>query len=238
MVIAARRSQSDSRIAVDPVAVADVLQVLARHNPSLSKTVLEATGKVMAVVSAAAARLSIEQQRRIAGGGKELAQAVEAIVTELAAKPVRKLADVPVGKAVEVSQGAGLGQAVDIDEGRRRLADFAMPVRLEDWAGPVAGPGDIERMFGTKRSTLHDWQKRGAIIGLLKGERKHVFPLAQFVDGRPVEGMPQVTKIIGNPRAAWQWLTQTKPSIGGTPLDGLKKGRLRDVVDAAARDFG
>lgn len=68
---------------------------------------------------------------------------------------------------------------------------------------------------------------------LLKGERKHVFSLAQFVDGRPVD----VTKIIHNRRAAWQWLIQPKLSIGGTPLDRLKAGHLDEVIDAAERDF-
>lgn len=66
---------------------------------------------------------------------------------------------------------------------------------------------------------------------------EHVFPLAQFVDGRPVEGMSHVTQIIGNPRVAWHWLIQTKPSIGGTPLDRLKQGHVSDVLDAAERDF-
>ncbi|WP_100962023.1 hypothetical protein [Bosea sp. FBZP-16] len=238
MVASVRRVQTEARIAVDPAALADVLKVLARHNPGLSKTALEATGKVMAVVSAAASRLSVEQQRRVAGSDSELARAVEAVVEGLATGVARKLIELPVEKPVEISQGSGLGRTLDLDEGRRRLVEFAKPVRLEDWAGPVAGPGDIEKMFGTKRSTLHEWQKRGAVIGLLKGERKHVFPLAQFVDGRPVEGMPQVMRIIGHPRAAWQWLIQTKPSLGETPLDGLKSGRLHEVLDAASRDFG
>ena len=156
----------------------------------------------------------------------------------LAGRHTEKLIQLKVDKPVEVSQGAGLAGMMDLDEGRRRLATYATPVRLEDWAGPVAGPGDIEKAFGTKRSTLHDWQRRGAIVGLLKGERKHVFPLAQFVDGRPVEGMSDVTSIIRNPRAAWQWLIQSKPSIGGTPLDRLKAGHLTEVIDAAERDFG
>ncbi len=238
MVAATRKSQIGTRLEVNPAAVADVLKVLARHNPGLSKPALVATGKVMAVVSAMAARLSVEQQRRIAADDAELAHIVEVAVAELAAKPGQALAKVPVEKPVEISRGAGLGQSVDIEEGRRRIAEFATPTRIEDWAGPVAGPGDIEKTFGTKRSTLHDWHKRGAVIGLLKGERKHVFPLAQFVDGRPVEGMPQITKIIRNPRVAWQWLIQSKPSIGGTPLDNLKKGNLDEVLDAAERDFG
>ncbi|MBO0133326.1 MULTISPECIES: antitoxin Xre/MbcA/ParS-like domain-containing protein [Rhizobium/Agrobacterium group] len=238
MVAVTRKSQMRAKLEVNPAAVADVLKVLARHNPGLSKPALAATGKVMVVVSAVAARLSVEQQHRIADDETELAHIVEAAVAELAAKPGHVLAEVSVEKPVEVSRGAGLGQSVDMEEGRRRLDEFATPTRIEDWAGPVAGPGDIEKKFGTKRSTLHDWHKRGAVVGLLKGERKHVFPLAQFVDGRPVEGMPQVTKIIRNPRVAWQWLIQPKPSIGGTPLDNLKMGNLDEVLDAAERDFG
>ncbi|MBA8853387.1 hypothetical protein FHW20_004367 [Ochrobactrum intermedium] len=83
-----------------------------------------------------------------------------------------------------------------------------------------------------------DWYKRGAVIGLLKGERKHVFPRAQFVDGRPVGGMSEVTRIIGNPRVAWQWVVQPKLSIGGTPLELLKQGQVSTVPDEAERDFG
>lgn len=127
---------------------------------------------------------------------------MEAAVADLAGKGERPLTVLKIDRPVEVSQGAGMGDLLDIDEGRRRLTAYAVPSRIEDWAGPVAGPVEIEKMFGTKRSTLHDWQKRGAVIGLLKGERKHVFPLAQFVDGRPVKGMSDVTRIIGNPRTA------------------------------------
>lgn len=238
MVAAARKLRGDGVVEVSPTAVADVVKVLARHNPGLSKTALAATSRVMAAVSAVAARLPPDQQRRIAADDKKLARAIETAVAELAEKRRDELEELRIETPEEVGTGSGLGELVDIEEGRRRLADYAIPVRLEDWAGPVAGPSEIEKRFGTKRSTLHDWQKRGAIIGLLKGERKHVFPLAQFVDGRPVEGMPQVTRIIRNPRAAWQWLIQPKPSIGGAPLDRLKKGRLDEVLAAAERDFG
>jgi len=96
---------------------------------------------------------------------------------------------------------------------------------------------EIEKAIGTKRSTLHDWRRRGAVIGLLKGERKHVFPLAQLVDGRPVEGMTQMMQVIRNPRVAWRWLIEPKPSIGRSPLDRLKSGQLDEVVAAAERDF-
>lgn len=238
MVTSVRRSSATTLSGLNPAAIADVVEVLARHNPRLSKTALAATGRVVAAVTAATARLAADQQRRIVADELELAQAVEVAVAGLVSDTGPRLKPLAVGKPIEVSQGAGLPAPVDLDEGRRRLAAFAEPMRLEDWAGPVAGPAEIEKTFGTKRSTLHDWQRRGAVIGLLKGERKHVFPLAQFVDGRPVEGMAQVTRIIANPRVAWQWLIRRKAEMGATPLDLMKSDRLDEVLAAAERDFG
>jgi hypothetical protein len=238
MVATVRKATDASAIQVKPQAVAEMLKVLARHNPGLSKTALSATGKMMVVASAAAAKLSLQQQRQIVARERELESAMDMILADVAAKGRSgELAAVQTNKSVEVSTGAGIGKLLPLEEGRRRLAGYATPIRLEDWAGPVAGPTEIEKMFGIKRSTLHDWQKRGAVIGLLRGQRKHVFPLAQFVDGRPVEGMSQITSIISNPRVVWQWLIGSKPSIGGPPLDRLKAGEIDQVLAAAARDF-
>lgn len=141
-------------------------------------------------------------------------------------------------KPVEESIGEGIGQQIDHEEGLRRIHAYATEDRIEDWAGDFAGPGEIERLFGTSRSTLHHWQKLGRVVGLLKGTRKHVFPLAQFVDGRPVEGLDDVLRIIRFPRTAWRWLTMDKPSIGGSPLELLKQGNRDKVIAAAERDFG
>lgn len=238
MVATVRKPEPHRQFNVSSAAVADILDVLARHNPGISRSVLKGKSRVVAAVTAATVRLSDEQQRHIVAHEKDLVEAMVAVAADLAGQDDREPIQVKVEKPVEVSEGEGLGEIVNLEEGRRRLAAFATPGRLEDWAGPVAGPSEIEKAFGTRRSTLHDWHKRGAVIGLLKGERKHVFPLAQFVDGRPVEGMSEVTQIISNPRVAWQWLIQPKPSIGGTPLERLKQGHVSEVLDAAECDFG
>ncbi|TIP47814.1 MAG: hypothetical protein E5X77_14400, partial [Mesorhizobium sp.] len=73
---------------------------------------------------------------------------------------------------------------------------------LEDWAGEVAGSTYLEEKLRIPRSTLHRWQRRGEVVALRRGGRKHVFPLAQFVDGRPVLGISDVLSAIGNPRLA------------------------------------
>lgn len=185
--------------------------------------------KAYAAIISAIDELNPEQKSRLDAAADLLSARIRGAILTLAAT------DVAPGP--EPEEGEGFGDLLDLDEGRARLSAYATAMRLEDWAGDVAGPGEIEARLGVKRSTLHDWRMRGAVIGLKTGARKHVFPLAQFIDGRPVEGMAHVLGVIGDPRAAWRWLTTRKPSIGGAPLDLLKRGKLDDVAAAARRDF-
>ncbi|MGX5850594.1 antitoxin Xre/MbcA/ParS-like domain-containing protein [Mesorhizobium sp. PL10] len=109
--------------------------------------------------------------------------------------------------------------------------------RIEDWAGQVAGPTYLEEHFGIPRSTLHWWQRHNDVIALRKGARKHVFPLAQFVDGRPAPGIRQVLSFIANPRLAWLWLIRPSPLLDGRiPIEMLRQDLAEEVV-LAARDF-
>ncbi|MBZ9772177.1 antitoxin Xre/MbcA/ParS toxin-binding domain-containing protein [Mesorhizobium sp. CO1-1-8] len=110
-------------------------------------------------------------------------------------------------------------------------------VRIEDWAGQVAGPTYLERHFGIPRSTLHWWQRHNDVIALRKGARKHVFPLDQFIDGRPAPGIRQVLSFIPNPRLAWDWLTRPSALLGGrVPVEMLRHDLTEDVI-LAALDF-
>jgi hypothetical protein len=104
-----------------------------------------------------------------------------------------------------------------------------------DWAGPVAGPTVLERHFGIPRSTLYRWQKRLEVVWLnTRTSRKPVFPLKQFVDGRPAHGIAEIVQAFGEPRPAWKWLLE-KPDMsdGPAPIDLVLDGRWRPVVDAA-----
>lgn len=107
-------------------------------------------------------------------------------------------------------------------------------VRIEDWAGAVAGPTYLEEHFGIPRSTLHWWQRHNDVVALRKGARKHVFPLAQFIDGRPAPGIRQVLSLIANPRSAWLWLTSPSPRLDGrTPIEMLRQDLAAEVIWAA-----
>lgn len=112
------------------------------------------------------------------------------------------------------------------------------PLQLaDDWAGPVAGPTLLERHFGIPRSTLYRWQQRNEVVALsTRTSKKPVFPLRQFVDGRPVGGLSVVIKIFGDHRTAWQWLIAASGHLGGNlPLNALIEGRIDDVIEVAGR---
>ncbi|MBZ9843858.1 antitoxin Xre/MbcA/ParS toxin-binding domain-containing protein [Mesorhizobium sp. CA5] len=113
-----------------------------------------------------------------------------------------------------------------------RAADL-QSMLIEDWAGEVAGSTYLEDKLRIPRSTLHRWQRRGEVIALRKGGRKHVFPLAQFVDGRPVPGISDVLSAIANPRLAWFWLTRPSPELDGRiPIEMLREDMVEDVLRA------
>jgi uncharacterized protein (DUF2384 family) len=76
------------------------------------------------------------------------------------------------------------------------------------------------------------------VIGLLRGERKLAYPLEQFVDARPLEGLADVLKVAPDARSAWLWLRQPHGALQHrSPLDVLKDGGREAVVRVAERDF-
>lgn len=220
---------------VDRAVAAEIAAVIARHNAGKPKSVVEATGRLAARLAAAAAALPLASQKKLlTGKPKQDIKRMAGALLELSSDAPAERIAVPEPADIERSKGSGFGKLLGIEEGRRGLDEFATPMRVEEWAGPVAGPVELERNYGIRRSTLHTWQRRGTVIGLLKGERKHVFPLEQFVDGRPIEGLARIIEIAPSPRSAWLWLVQRSPLLGGKrPVDLLKQGRVEEVVEAA-----
>jgi hypothetical protein len=217
-------------------AAADLIGMFAQRNPTSSRGELTEVGKLVAEFSDTAARLSPAARKRLLARKVRFKAAIAQIAAEPEATP--KPLKLATKAAAEVSRGAGLGRVLSPEEGRARIAEYATPTKVEDWAGPLAGPTELERDFGVARSTLHTWQKQRAVIGLLVGVRKHAFPTEQFVDGRPVKGLGEVVEAIGDPRAAWLWLREPNPALAGaTPLARLRVGATDKVVAVARSNF-
>jgi hypothetical protein len=131
-----------------------------------------------------------------------------------------------------------LGPIVPEEEGQRLLNELAVARKVEDWAGTVAGASELSRDYGIPRSTLHRWQHANEVIGLLKGRKKHVFPVEQFIDGRPALGIATIVGLASSHRAAWLWLRQANPVLGGRkPIDLLKQDRIEVVIETAQAYF-
>ena len=232
----ARRPTSQSAAKMASPAAADLISMFAQRNPKSSRGDLTEVGKLVAEFSVTAANLSPAARKRLIARKERFKKLIVEIAAEpeAAAQPLKLIAKA----AAEVSHGAGLGRVLSPEAGKARIAEYATPTKVEDWAGPLAGPTELERDFGVARSTLHTWQKQGAVIGLLVGVRKHAFPTEQFVDGRPVTGLAAIVAAIRDPRAAWLWLREPNPGFAGvTPLTRLKAGATDKVVEMARSNF-
>ena len=110
-------------------------------------------------------------------------------------------------------------------------------------------PGDGEELLSSDdfaariglrtRQSVHDWMRKGRIVGWRGAKRGYLFP-AQQVDerGRPPDGLEWIVPSFGDGYAAWVWLTTPLPSLDGAkPLELLHKGEVEIVAAAAKGDL-
>lgn len=166
----------------------------------------------------------------------DLAGLVSELVHWLAVEAARRLsagADEAPAFSVPIECEPSLEAGRVVAEAGDQQPEF---MRIEDWAGQVAGSTYLQKRFGIPRSTLNWWQRHNHVIALRKGPGKHVFPLSQFIDGRPAPGIRQVLISINNRREAWLWLIQPCPLLEGrVPLQMLRQDLVAEVVLAAQR---
>ena len=215
------------------VVAKEVERLLVQRNEAVDAHTLVAAGKIAGSVAAAVTSLSPRHQRAIDAIQGDLAGLASKFVRTLAVEATRrseaKIAGVEQDPPVAPVVVEGTPQPVQRDDFESML--------IEDWAGRVAGSTFLEENLHIARSTLHRWQRRNDVVALRTGGRKHVFPLAQFVDGRPVAGISDVQSAITNPRLAWFWLTRPSAHLEGrVPLDMLRQELVEEVA-VAARAF-
>lgn len=211
-----------------------VRQALVQHGIALDPQALASAGAVAGSIAAALTFLSQTQRLAVETFRGEWTAFATEFVQSMADKAARRATSPRNPAAVdEPAPAAHADKAASPQPGERML----QLMLIEDWAGEVAGSTYLEEKFRIPRSTLHRWQRRSEVIALRKGGRKHVFPLAQFVDGRPAAGISEVLSAIANPRLAWFWLTRAAPELGGRiPIEMLKQDMVQEVV-LAARGF-
>jgi hypothetical protein len=232
------RSTKSSGKHIHTPAEAEFRAIFVHRNPRIPARALTPLAKLVTTFADVVAELAADQREKIPTS-RAVLRMMLLNAARLGIEPEEGGLQNPVAELpVERHKGTGLGHLLSLEEGRERLANYVQTRPLESWAGPVAGPSKIEKQLHVARSTLNEWHRRGVVIGLLRGERKHVYPLDQFVDARPMKGIADVAKIAPDDRAAWLWLRQPHGRFDmRPPLELLKAGQRDEVVQAAERDF-
>ena len=135
-----------------------------------------------------------------------------------------------------VLEGGGIGPAVSAAEGAGLLDAITVDDEAADWAdSELVGAGDLVRRLGIARGTLDNWRQARKVIALRKGLRNFVYPLRQFDRRRPVDGLDAVAEHFASTEEAWEWLVApNRMTDGKAPIDALHAGDVRGVVRAAA----
>ena len=124
---------------------------------------------------------------------------------------------------------------VDEDEAAGRLADRTRGGAAE----ALLTSDELAARVGLRtRQSVHDWLKKGHIVGWRGAKRGYVFPADQLDErGRPLEGLSRVVGLFGDGYAAWAWLTTELASLDGAmPLTLLAGGEIDRVAKAAEGD--
>ena len=82
---------------------------------------------------------------------------------------------------------------------------------------------------------VHDWLKKGHIVGWKNARHDYVFPAGQFdKHGQPIKRLDRITQLFDAAYEMWYWLTTPNDALDGAePLALLHKGEVARVKAAA-----
>ena len=182
------------------------------------------------VLHAAADELSVAHVAVLVEHPEAVRSALAAAANVLSPERVRTAAGEASG--IEIIADAE-SQSVDARESDRTLSRRTRPGEREE----LLTSDELAERVGLKtRQSVHEWRKKGRIVGWQGAKRGYVFPAGQFDRrGRPLGGLERIVPHFSDGYSAWIWLTTPRPSLNGAkPIALLGQGE-RDRVAAAAK---
>ena len=142
----------------------------------------------------------------------------------------------PKTRSGSIESIAGATPVLDGDKESRERLDARTKKGRE--TGLLTSDGLAERAGLKTRQSIHDWLKKGRVLGWEGAKRGLVFPEGQLDErGRPLKGIDLIAELFPDGYAAWVWLTTPLRALDGTtPLSLLRKGEVDRVVAAARGD--
>ncbi len=120
----------------------------------------------------------------------------------------------------------------------QRLVTSARPSAEE---GRVLSVSEASELLEVTRVTVYAWIEAKRLLAWRATRRGVLIPAEQIVGpGEVVPGIERVLKVIAEPAAAWDFLTEESQYVTADalrrPIDALKAGEI-DAVIAAAHSF-
>ena len=138
--------------------------------------------------------------------------------------------------------GRGTEPRFSAEEARKIIEERTVAFEPDE---EVLNSTEIAQHLGLKsRQSVHDWLRKGKILGWQTAKRGYLFPVRQFDQrNQPIEGLGEIVALFEYAEVAWDWLTTPVSSLDGEkPLSMLARGERERVVDAAEGhlqgDFG
>lgn len=103
----------------------------------------------------------------------------------------------------------------------------------------VLNSSEIAACLGLRsRQSVHDWLRKGKLLGWQTAKRGYLFPTAQLdARNQPIDGLGDIVALFEDAYAAWRWMITPQNALDGdTPLAVLARGE-RDLVSAAAEGY-
>ena len=119
------------------------------------------------------------------------------------------------------------------EEVRRIVEGRTIPYEPDE---EVLSSNEVAARLGLKsRQSVHDWLRKGKIVGWQTAKRGYMFPARQLDErNQPIEGLGDIVALFEDAYAAWIWLTTPQNALDGEePLTELAKGHRDRVIDAA-----
>ena len=87
----------------------------------------------------------------------------------------------------------------------------------------VLNSNEIAQRLGLRsRQSVHDWLRKGKILGWQTAKRGYQFPVRQFDQrNRPIEGLGEIVALFEYAEVAWDWLTRQPSALKRWEQDGV-----------------
>ena len=212
---------------IDEIDYINRVSLRARRRDAVVQTKIRDVEALTTVVQDAAQGLSARALATLVAHPNAVRSALAVAAEALSQKP-------GIPGAVETIGGAS-AEVVEAEESERRITARSRPGSQEE----LLSSEELAVRAGLKtRQSVHDWLKKGRLVGWQGAKRGFVFPAGQLdARGRPLQGLDRIVPLFSDGYAAWVWLTSPRLGLdGASPIALLQKGDIERVVASAKGD--